>query len=124
MRGFNYTQIAESLQCSDMTAAKLVSDALDDQRPHADFDKYRAEHLAETRELRATLMDQIARLVASADGVKPTGLKDLVMAVVACQDREHKLANLDAGPYDYTRIMSMTDEEIQSELELILESGL
>ena len=113
LEGQRIPQIAAHFQLSYNSAKDLYQDALDDMRPHADFDKYRATQLAELKKARHKIIQTL-----TAGDYKATGLKDLCIALVTIQQQEGKLVGLDKAPYGYedalARVAKMSDSELDA----------
>lgn len=113
MSGATYRQIADQLDVGRSTAYDRVQQALDAMRPHADFDRYRAEQLAEMEMARRQLRRAILAWTVRSDD--PDGLVKPVTALMRLQDRQAKLLGLDAPEVD--RFSQMSDAEIEAEME-------
>lgn len=116
MSGASYPNIAERLEVSLSTAWKRVQDAIDEMRPHADFDHYRSVQRAELEIMRQALRKDVMRY--SADQIpRSDGLK-VIDTLLRLQEREAKLLGLDRAPHAFDEIASMSDEQLN---ELLVE---
>lgn len=107
MTGATYRAIANTQNCSHTTAYNRVQKAIDDMRPHTEYDRYRAIQLAELelsrRPLRSIIVDTettITELVAA------------ITTLIKLQEREAKLLGLDRTPTPLDDLHTATDEEL------------
>lgn len=116
MTGATYRQIAEQMNISVSATYRRVQAALDDMRPHADYDRYRAVQLSELEVARVGLRRVIAAFGARPNRGQPVyDLADFVSALGALlrlQEREAKLLGLDRAPTPVDELSSMSDEEM------------
>lgn len=121
MSGATYRQIADALSIPVASAYKRVQDAVDDMRPHADFDRYRAVQLSELEIGRRGLRKVIASYgQRPVPGVPVYDLDDFVKALGALfklQEREAKLLGLDRVSTPFDELTMMSDEEMAALLE-------
>lgn len=113
MAGEEYRTIAKEFDVSSATAYKRVQAALDDMRPHADYDKFRAVQLAELEMSRRPMRKVIVSF--DRDDNTKWSLDDCVKAINALcrlQEREAKLLNLDKAPNPIDEMAGMTDQQL------------
>ena len=116
LSGATFAEIAVSQDCSASSAFRRVEHALEQMRPHADYDQYRARQLAELAEARGlayrTMADEALALGARFGAVD---------RLVKLHEREAKLLNLDAAPTpleEAARVLgAASDADIAAELE-------
>lgn len=109
MKGASYRAIGDELNISTMTAHRRVQASLDAQRPHADYDRYRAIQLGELEVARRNLRSVVADWEVDDD------VDELVKAVAALlklQEREAKLLGLDRVPTPFDEVAMMSDADI------------
>lgn len=94
LRGETYRSIAASLSTCAETARTLYHDALDDMRPHEEFDVYRARQLAELRTVRELVMRGAFEHAQKAS-VDPYKVRTLADSLVSLHDREARLTGID-----------------------------
>ncbi len=114
LAGWTFTAIGEEQGCSHSTAFRRVSHALEQMRPHADYDEYRARQLAEIEHIRN---DMYAVATTSMDSKIRFAAIDRILKL---HEREAKLLNLDQAPTpleDAAReLAKASDEDINEEL--------
>ena len=116
LSGQTYSAIGAEQGVADSTAMRRVEHALEQMRPHADYDEYRARQLAELAEARGlayrTMADEALALGARFGAVD---------RLVKLHEREAKLLNLDAAPTpleEAARVLgAASDADIAAELE-------
>ena len=112
MTGKQYKEIGEILGVATMTAYTRVQKALDEMRPHADFDRYRSVQLAEIEMMRRPMRQTIVRY---GQKDKPSTLDQCLKAVnglIKIQEREAKLLGLDKVPTAFDEFSNMSDEDL------------
>ncbi len=109
MAGTSFRSIGEKLGVSGPTAYRRVRAALDEMRPHADFEAYRAVQLAELEVSRRVLRN----VIASWRPGQPFGEATLAIStLLKLQEREGQLVGLDRAPTPFDEIAAMTDEQL------------
>ena len=120
MSGAKYATIAKRLDVSASTAYSRVQDAIDEMRPHADFDAYRATQLSELAIARHKLRAVIAtwQPMAEIDGypvvMDHRRLIDTIRALIDVQNQEAKLVGLDRVSTPIDEISEYTDDELEA----------
>ena len=93
MKGTKYVDIATQIGVSSTaTAFNRVKEAIDEMRPHAEFDAYRATQLAELDVSRRQLRVMIASWVVGEDH---RIVVDALGSLLKVQEREARLVGLD-----------------------------
>lgn len=115
MSSATYPQIAERLNISLSTAYGRVQEAIDEMRPHGDFDKYRAVQIVEIEMMRRVLRKDVMRYdtgsISRSDGLA------VIDKFLKLQEREAKLLGLDRAPHVFDEIASMSDQQIAELLD-------
>lgn len=114
MAGATYRTIAKKLKVNHQTAYKRVQDAIDEMRPHADFDQYRATQLAELSIARRPLRTIIATW-KPGDDYRP--IVAALDALLKLQDRESKLVGIDRVDTPFDELSQMSDDELSALVE-------
>ena len=116
LSGHTYREIAQHEDCSCSTAHNRVSDGLDQLRPHADADRYRARQLAELETARTLMLSVI--IDDQRETMEALQATDRLIKI---HEREAKLLGLDRAPTpleEAARALAVaTDVEIIAELE-------
>jgi len=124
--------MAKRLKLSRTTVKARLESAIDDMRPHSDYDRYRALHLIDNQMMRAKLRAYIMeweptveRQLLSNTGMVVTitvdnidGLISATAALLKVNEREAKLLLLDKAPPPSEGLGKLTPEE---EIELFSE---
>lgn len=108
MVGLPYRDIAEELGLPLSTAYRRVQEAIDDMRPHADWEQYTARQLGELKAAREELMSGILDHTVTDFAGRVSAIK------VLCQvhEREARLIGLDKMPTPAEDIMNMSNSEL------------
>lgn len=118
MTGATYKTIGKNLGISTGTAYKRVQDAIDEMRPHSDYDQYRAIQLAELDVARRPFRTII---VAWRRGEAVDEIATALAALLKIQEREAKLLGLDRAPTPEEelarQVRSMSDDELADMLK-------
>lgn len=109
MTGSSYRKIGQALGVTHTTAFKRVQQALDEMRPHAEFDKYRAVQLAELEMGRRPLRQAIIGWRPGDDIDTPV---KAIGALLKIQEREAKLLGLDRVQTPVDELTAMSDEDL------------
>lgn len=119
MSGLSYRSIAAKLDVSHQTAYDRVQQAIEEMRPHADFDHYRAKQIAEIDVSRRPLRAIIAtwKPAVEIDGVIVLSdhkrLTDAITSLIRLQEREAKLLGLDRVTTPIDEITALSDDELE-----------
>ena len=109
MNGTTYPNIAKHLDVSISTAHKRVQEAIDEMRPHAEFDAYRATQLAELEVSRRQLRLMIASWVVGEDH---RIVVDALGSLLKVQEREARLVGLDRVDVPLDELGALSDVEL------------
>jgi len=127
MEGHTDREVAAELGVALGTAQKRIADSIDNMRPHADFDRYRARHTYDNelarRPLRkiirewepTTLVEVPVGAMGLTVTVKESNIDELIKAVTALMkvnEREAKLLLLDKTPVGGNTIGELSDEDL------------
>ena len=115
MTGAGYEDIAEAIGTSMMTAYNRVQKAIDDMRPHADYDKYRSIQLAELEMMRRPMRKVIATF-GTQGGSNMTQAVKAVTSLIRIQEREARLLGLDRMPSPFDEFSNMSDDELAAQV--------
>lgn len=103
-------QIAQDLRIGVGTVYTRLDAALDEMRPHAEYDEYRKIQLAELQVSRMQLRQMIASWTPSSKGYK--FCLEAIDRLLKLQEREARLLGLDKVPTPGDRVDSMTPAEM------------
>lgn len=109
MSGAPYRAIGQALGVSHQTAYERVQQAIDEMRPHADYDRYRSVQLAELEISRQQLRRVIVGWTAGQD---PAHMVAAISALLRLQDHEAKLLGLHRVPNPADELMKMSDADL------------
>lgn len=112
MAGVPYRDIAEQMGLTLPTAWRRVQRALDNMRPHDDYDKYRGRQLAELAIAREEIMRGIVDTTETTFSERMRACEVLVKV----QEREARLIGLDKMPTPAEDIMNMSDAELREHM--------
>lgn len=105
-------EIGRVIGVSKATAWRRVNEAIDAMRPHEDFERYRAVHLAEIHEMRRALHRGITKYVRGT--IDELALARLATTLIKLQEREARLLGLDRAPTIFDEVESWSDAELMS----------
>lgn len=114
LSGKPYSALAKEFGISTSTAHDKVQRAIDAQRPHADFDRYRAIQLGELELMRRPLRQTIIAWQPGDDLVNCGAAIDRLLKL---QEREAKLLGLDRVPSPFDNIAAMSDEQLEARVK-------
>lgn len=112
LAGHTYREIAQQQNVSPGGAHKRVQAAMDDMRPHADYDRYRATQLAELDTARMPL-----RRIITTPNTPISDLCTAITTLLRLQEREAKLLGLDRVPTPIDDLTAMTDDQLYELVE-------
>lgn len=114
--GDTFAAIGKAQDVSASTAMRRVNHAIDQMRPHADYDEYRARQLAELEKIRTQLYES-----ATDVGREWEERGKLIDRLVKIHDRESKLLALDKAPTPMEEasreLAQASPEDIAAELD-------
>ena len=116
MAGAQYKEIGEALGVATMTAYTRVQKALDDMRPHADFDRYRSIQLAEIEMMRRPMRQVIVRFGQEENPSTLNQCTKAISSLIRIQEREANLLGLDKLPSAFDEFSNMSDEDLAAEV--------
>lgn len=116
MTGAKYEQVGKALGVSTMTAYARVQKALDEMRPHADFDRYRSIQLAEIEMMRRPMRSVIVRFGQMENPSTLEQATKAITSLIKIQEREAKLLGLDKIESPFDEFSNMSDEQLAAEV--------
>jgi len=110
LAGASFDQIAATQDITKSGAYKRVNAALEDMRPHAEYDIYRRRQMAEMEEVRTRLMRKV---------LENDDLIEAARELRGLWDSERKLLKLDEAPtpmeLQIRRLATLSDDELAIE---------
>lgn len=125
--GATFRTIAAQQDVTVATAWRRVQKAIDEMRPHADFDRYRAEQMIDIslirRQCRQTIVMWSNDDWRTKHAVTLADVHQAMLRLMQLLERESKLLGLDRAPHPMDDLTGISDAELEAWMVDMVQSG-